>query len=69
MFRERSQDHQLGLALSFSHLSPAGSLVGPFLLVRMATSTRSLETSDSDKVAPFRLLDVFASCHRWSPFD
>jgi hypothetical protein len=59
----------VSITRAFSHLSSAGSLVGFFLAVLVATSTRGLETSDSDKVAPFRLLDVFAFCHRWSPFD
>ena len=55
------------LSLSFSHLSSTGAFVGSFLPIRMATSTRSLKTSHSNKIASFQLLDLFAFYHGCAP--
>ena len=55
------------LSLSFSHLSSTGAFVGSFLPIRMATSTRSLKTSHSNKIASFRYLEFFVFCHGCPP--
>jgi hypothetical protein len=58
-----SQDHQLGFPRTLLHLSTAGTLVGFFLAVLVATSTRTRASSHSDNAATFRCLRFVALCH------